>query len=130
VVRTAAGRQVITPERLAPALTMSATAHPAAATAVLDRSALLTAGRAFPAAAGPVAAEPAPPAAAGAAIAMPPLTLLPARAVVAALGVRDLRAATIAQAVSATSGDGNLLRFQAVRDGVVVGGYSVIVKDQ
>ena len=120
VVGTAAGRQVVTAERLAPALMMTASAHPA--TAVLDRSALLTAGRAMPGAGGPVNVGPG--------LALPPLTLSPARAVVTALGVSDLRAATIARAVSATSGDGNLLRFQAVRDGVVVGGYSVIVKDQ
>jgi hypothetical protein len=48
--------------------------------------------------------------------------------VVQALKVRDLTAGSIARAVSTTSGDGNLLRFQEVRDGVVVGGYSVIVQ--
>jgi hypothetical protein len=53
-----------------------------------------------------------------------------ATAVVEALNVRDLRAGSIAAAVSASSGDGNLLRFQEVRDGVVVGGYSVIVRQE
>lgn len=53
----------------------------------------------------------------------------PARAVVEALGVRDLRAGSIAAAVSTSSGDGNLLRFQEVRGDKVIGGYSVIVKE-
>lgn len=57
-----------------------------------------------------------------------PRTVSPALAVVKALDVRDLTAGSIARAVSVTSGDGNLLRFQEVRDGVVVGGYSVIVQ--
>lgn len=52
-----------------------------------------------------------------------------ARAVVEALGVRDLRAGSIAAAVSTSSGEGNLLRFQEQRDGRVVGGYSVIVRE-
>jgi hypothetical protein len=47
-----------------------------------------------------------------------------------ALGVRDLQAGTIAHAISSRSGDGNLLRFQAVRNGVVQGGYSVIVRTE
>jgi hypothetical protein len=54
----------------------------------------------------------------------------PARAVVEALDVRDLTAGSIAAAVSSSSGDGNLLRFQEVRDGVVIGGYSVIVSER
>lgn len=49
-------------------------------------------------------------------------------AVVRSLDVPDLTAGSIARAVSTSSGDGNLLRFQEVRNGVVVGGYSVIVK--
>jgi hypothetical protein len=53
----------------------------------------------------------------------------PARAVIESLQVRDLRAGSVAAAVSSSSGDGNLLRFQEVRDGVVVGGYSVIVRE-
>jgi hypothetical protein len=59
----------------------------------------------------------------------PPLvaTRSPAVALIRALGVRDLNAGTVAQAVSSSSGDGNLLRFRAVRDGTVQGGYSVIV---
>jgi hypothetical protein len=52
----------------------------------------------------------------------------PALAVIQALKVRDLTAGSIARAVSVTSGDGNLLRFQEVRNGVVIGGYSVIVR--
>ncbi len=52
----------------------------------------------------------------------------PAVAVVQALKVHDLTAGSIARAVSTSSGDGNLLRFQEVRNGVVVGGYSVIVQ--
>jgi len=52
----------------------------------------------------------------------------PALAVVQALKVSDLTAGSIARAVSTSSGDGNLLRFQEFRDGVVVGGYSVIVQ--
>ncbi|MEO5651952.1 MAG: hypothetical protein ABIN79_11090 [Marmoricola sp.] len=53
----------------------------------------------------------------------------PARAVVQALGVRDLRAGSIAAAISSSSGAGNLLRFQEQRDGNVIGGYSVIVRE-
>jgi hypothetical protein len=52
----------------------------------------------------------------------------PALAVIQALKVRDLTAGSIARAVSVTSGDGNLLRYQEVRNGVVIGGYSVIVQ--
>jgi hypothetical protein len=58
-----------------------------------------------------------------------PVQISPARAVIEALNVRDLTAGSIAAAVSSSSGDGNLLRFQEVRDGVVLGGYSVIVKE-
>lgn len=57
-----------------------------------------------------------------------PRTISPAVAVVQALKVKDLTAGSIARSVSITSGDGNLLRFQEVRNGVVVGGYSVIVQ--
>ncbi len=57
-----------------------------------------------------------------------PRGVSPALAVVRALKVHDLTAGSIARAVSTSSGDGNLLRFQEVRDGVVVGGYSVIVQ--
>ena len=57
-----------------------------------------------------------------------PRRISPALAVIQALKVRDLTAGSIARAVSTSSGDGNLLRFQEVRDGVVVGGYSVIVQ--
>lgn len=67
---------------------------------------------------------------------LPPVSLVigaerisPARAVIEALNVADLRAGSIAAAVSTSSGDGNLLRFQEVRDGVVIGGYSVIITD-
>ncbi|MDQ1722224.1 MAG: hypothetical protein QOI26_1958 [Pseudonocardiales bacterium] len=58
-----------------------------------------------------------------------PVRISPARAVIEALGVPDLTAGSIAAAVSTSSGDGNLLRFREVRDGVVIGGYSVIVKE-
>jgi hypothetical protein len=56
-------------------------------------------------------------------------TVSAARAVVQALGVRDLSAGSIAAAISTSSGDGNLLRFREVNDGRVIGGYSVIVKE-
>ena len=58
-----------------------------------------------------------------------PREVSPAIAVVRALKVHDLTAGSIARAISSSSGDGNLLRFQEVRDGVVVGGYSVIVRE-
>lgn len=61
-------------------------------------------------------------------VSVQPRTVSPAVAVIQALKVHDLTAGSIARAVSTASGDGNLLRFQEVRDGVVVGGYSVIVQ--
>jgi hypothetical protein len=64
----------------------------------------------------------------GGRVSVQPRTISPALAVVQALKVHDLTAGSIARAVSTSSGDGNLLRFQEVRDGVVVGGYSVIVQ--
>ncbi|HEX2856247.1 MAG TPA: hypothetical protein VHO26_02045 [Propionibacteriaceae bacterium] len=64
----------------------------------------------------------------GGRVSVQPATLSPAVAVIRALKVPDLTAGSIAKAVSTSSGDGNLLRFQEVRGGVVVGGYSVIVQ--
>ncbi|HSN11593.1 MAG TPA: hypothetical protein VLS51_05765, partial [Propionibacteriaceae bacterium] len=64
----------------------------------------------------------------GGRVSVQPRTVSPALAVIKALNVADLTAGSIARAVSTSSGDGNLLRFQEVRNGVVVGGYSVIVQ--
>jgi len=85
----------------------------------IDRDALLRAGT----------TRLAGPAEATGAAARAAKRISPARAVVEALDVRNLRAGSIAAAVSTSSGDGNLLRFQELRDGVVIGGYSVIVTE-
>jgi hypothetical protein len=119
VLSTPIGRVQVPADRLASALQLQAPA-PTAMTAVLDRARF---------GAGPAPfTEPAPRD-------VPEVGRLegaisPARALIEALGVRDLRAGTIAYAISSRSGDGNLLRFQAVRNGVVQGGYSVIVRTE
>jgi hypothetical protein len=117
IINTPIGRVQLPSARAVPALNLQAPAR-SATTAVIDRVKL--------------GAQPAPFTTGTRQVAPDTVQLAGgisgARALVEALGVRDLQAGTIARAISSRSGDGNLLRFQAVKGGVVEGGYSIIVR--
>ncbi|HEY0378147.1 MAG TPA: hypothetical protein VGC87_14610 [Pyrinomonadaceae bacterium] len=52
----------------------------------------------------------------------------PVQDLVRSLGVRELTAVALAKQLGAVPGEGHMLRIQAVRDGALLGGYTLIVQ--
>jgi hypothetical protein len=58
----------------------------------------------------------------------PVVSDLPTTALMKALGVPDLRAASVAKQLGTTAHESHALRFVATRDGQIIGGYTIIIQ--